>query len=482
MTTNSLQNKAINGIVWTALQRGGSLVIGFVGNIILARLLAPEDYGCIGILVIFTSLCDILIDGGLGSALIQKKKIQNIDCSTIFVSNLVISASLFILLFIFAPYISEYFHLPILKDVIRIESVTIIIRALYIIPASLASRDLKFKNNSIIAIVSSFISVSISVILAYCGLGVWSLVAKNIILQFSTCILYWTFIKWRISFKFSISSFKSLFKYGVFVALSNLSENLFANIESFIIGRKYSPTTLGFYSQAKSLGQVPIYSISMITSQVLFPTLSKLQDQKENLVRGLRKSIISITYIAFPIIILLCVLSKQVITLLYSEKWLASVPFLQIICITGLVNSLIHSNYSVLKALGSSKLFLFSQIANSSLKLLFLILGMRYGLMGLLCGHAVGSYLGCGVIMHISGRLTGYGLKKQIKDVLPALVLTFLLGILSYYIINVLTLRNILLILVITLIFTVLYILFSKIFHLYGLKVYEGIIMSKFKK
>ena len=482
MTANSLQNKAINGIVWTALQRGGSLVIGFVGNIILARLLAPEDYGCIGILVIFTSLCDILIDGGLGSALIQKKKIQNIDCSTIFVSNLVISISLFILLFIFAPCISEYFHLPILKDVIRVESITIIIRALYIIPASLANRDLKFKNNSIITIVSSFISVSVSVILAYCGLGVWSLVAKNIILQFSTCILYWIFIKWRISFKFSISSFKSLFKYGVFVALSNLSENLFANIESFIIGRKYSPTTLGFYSQAKSLGQVPIYSISMITSQVLFPTLSKLQDQKDNLVRGLRKSIISITYIAFPIIILLCVLSEQVITLLYSEKWLASVPFLQIICIIGLVNSLIHSNFSVLKALGSSKLFLLSQVANSSSKLIFLILGMRYGIMGLLYGLAIGSYIGCGIIIFISGKLTGYGLKKQIQSIGPAFLLSIALGLLSYYLIKMITISNILLILVIVLIFVVLYLLFSKIFNLEGIKIYEGLIISKFKR
>lgn len=479
MLGKSLQGKAIGGIVWAAFQRGGSLVIGFVGNIVLARLLSPEDYGCIGLLLIFTSIADILIDGGLGSALIQKKEIKVIDCSTIFVSNLIISIFLFSLLFLLSPLISDYFHIPILKDILRVESVAIILRALYIIPLSLANRNLEFKKIAIITIGANSVSVLISILLAYIGFGVWSLVAKNVILQCSLCVLFWLFEKWKISLDFSFSSFKSLFKYGFFVAFSNLIENIFANVESFIIGRRYKPTTLGYYSQAKSLGQVPIYSISMVVNQVLFPTLSKLQDQKDGFVKGIRKSIVAITFVAFPIIILFGVLSEQIIVFLYSDRWIASVPFLQIVCVTGLINSVLHSNFSVLKALGSSKMFLISQVILSSLKIIFLLFGMRYGVIAMLCGHALGTYIGCGILMHLSGRFTHYGLKEQLKDICPALLLALTVGLLSYTLIGILNLSNILIILVVSLIYMMLYLMFSRLFNLKGFTIYKNIIFSK---
>lgn len=327
MQEQSLKYKMITGIVWTAFQKGGALIIGFIGNIILARLLSPDDYGCIGLLLIFTSIADILIDGGLGVALIQKKEIKDIDCSTVFTTNLFISIGLFCLLFLLAPNISRYFDIPILRPMLRIECIVIMLQALYIIPSALLNRALSFKKLAIITISSNIISVVFAVICAYGGLGVWSLVIKNIVLQCSLCLLYWFNGNWKMNFKFSFKSFKVLFKYGSLVGLSNLVESIFANVESFVIGRCYTAKTLGYYSQAKSLGQIPIYSISMVVNQVLFPVLSKLQDQNSALVHSTRKSLIAITYIAFPLITLLCILSKPVIILLYSEKWAPAIPF-----------------------------------------------------------------------------------------------------------------------------------------------------------
>lgn len=479
MPENSLKNKAIVGMMWTALQRGGALFIGFVGNIVLARLLSPDDYGCIGLLLVFTSIADILIDGGLGSALIQKKEIKNVDCSTIFVSNLFVSIFLFGVLFFSASSISEYFGIPILKPVLQIESAAIILRALYIIPVSLANRRLNFKRITIINLLANATSVTAAIIVASQGGGVWSLVVKNMLLQGMLCCLYWVSEKWTISFKFNVASFRSLFKFGSFIALSNLAESIFANVESFIMGRYYKPTTLGYYSQAKSLGQVPIYSISMVTSQVLFPTLSKLQGQRENLVCGMRKSLISITYVAFPVITLLCILAKPIIILLYTEKWLQAVPFLQMVCVAGLINAVIHSNFSVLKAVGKSNLFLLSQVVINSLKLVLLFLGMRYGVMGMLGGHAIGSYIGCGILAYLNGRLIRYGLKEQIRDLYPAFFLSLVIGIVLYFIMGLLKLNNMLIVLLVSILYGICYLILSWFLELKGFIIYREIIKKK---
>ena len=482
MPEKSLQNKAIVGMMWTALQRGGALLIGFVGNIVLARLLSPEDYGCIGLLLVFTSIADILIDGGLGSALIQKRELKDIDCSTIFVSNLLVSVFLFVVLFLCASSISAYFDMPILKPVLQIESLAIILRALYIIPVSLANRRLNFKRITIINLLATAASVVAAIIVASKGGCVWSLVVKNMLLQGMLCCLYWLSEKWTISFKFDFVSFRSLFKFGSFIALSNLAESVFANIESFIMGRYYKPVTLGYYSQAKSLGQVPIYSISMVVNQVLFPALSKLQDQKEDLVRGMKKSLISITYVAFPVITLLCVLAKPVIVFLYTEKWLQAVPFLQMVCIAGLINSVIHSNFSLLKAVGRSNIFLYSQVIINSLKLLLLFLGMRYGVMGMLGGNVIGTYIGCGLLAYFSGRLIGYGLKEQVRDLLPAFLLALIIGVGLYFAMNLLHTDSLLTILIVAMVYGSCYLLFSWMLNLKGFVIYKEIVKKKGKR
>lgn len=479
MPEQSLKDKTIAGVVWTAFQKGGMLTIGFIGNIILARLLSPDDYGCIGLLLIFTSISDILIDGGLGAALIQKKEIKDIDCSTVFIANLFVSIFLFCLLFLFAPFISRYFGIPLLSPLLRIEIISIILRAFYIIPSALLNRRLNFRKLAIINISSNIISICTAIIAAYCGLGVWSLVIKNIFLQCSLCILYWLIGNWKVNFEFSIRAFKDLFNFGGLIALSNLIETIFSNIESFVIGRCYKPKILGYYSQAKSLGQIPIYSISMVINQVLFPILSKLQDQKDALVQGTRKSLIGITYIAFPLITLLCILSKPVILLLYTEKWVAAVPFLQLICISGFINSVWHTNVSVFKSIGASNMFLISQAVINCLKLLFMFIGMRYGVWGVIGGNVIGTYIGCGISSFLCGKAIGYGLKNQIWDLSPAFFLSITIGLVLYVAMKQVIMSHFLIIITTSLVYGLLYLVFSRIFGLEGFEIYKGIIRKK---
>ena len=479
----SLKEKTITGVIWTTFQRGGALLIGFIGNIILARLLTPDDYGCIGLLLIFTSIADVLIDGGLGSALVEKKELNIIDCSTVFTANLVFSIILFGILFICSPWISRYFGIPILEDVLRIESISIVLRASYIIPASLLNRNLKFKDITIITIVSHVLSIVLAIISACYGMGVWSLVVKNISLQLFLCVLYHFSARWTFSIAFSWSIFKSLFSFGGKIALSNIVECIFSNIESFVIGRRFSAKILGYYSQAKSLGQLPIYSMSMVANQVLFPVLSKLQEEDRAFVNGTRKSMISITYIAFPLITILCILSKPAIILLYSEKWEAAIPFLQMVCIAGFVNSVIHTNFSILKAKGKSNLLLFYQVVINMLKLLLILIGMNFGIMGILAGNIIGNYLGCIVLAYLSGKVVGYGLKQQIEDLYPSFLLSVVLGCLVFFIfVPIISMNAVLTIFVVFFIYSVAYILLSWILNFEGFRVYKEIIKNELAK
>lgn len=481
MLGKSLKASTINGIIWTTFQRGGTLFIGFVGNLFLARLLSPSDYGCIGLILIFTSIADVLIEGGFGSVIIQKKNLDKNDCSTVFVSNIVISLFLFITLFCSAPFIGDFFNNNILKSVLRIESITIILRSLYLVQASLIQKKLDFKKISILVASSQLVSVVFSVFAAYAGFGVWSLVVKDLTLQFMLCVLYWKYSAWNFSLRFNFELFKNMFGFGSKITLSNLLQSAFTNVESFILGHKFSPSTLGFYSQANSLGQVPIYSISMIANAVFFPVFSKITEEQK-LIDSFSRSLISITYIAFPVIILLAVLSEHVISLLYTSRWLPSAPFLMIICLTGLINSVVHTNFTLLKSLRKGGVYLKSNFLINGIKLCVIIIGLKWGLWGVLFGHLIGTYIGCGILCYFTGRVIDYGLIKQLKILLPHFLLAVTVGFFMYCFIQLLEWQLFYLILVAGIAYVCVYIFLSFVFRVPGFLIYKEIVVEYFKR
>ena len=428
------KSRVLKATIWSFLQRAGSLIIGFVTNMVLARLLEPEDFGCIAIIWVFVSFADILVDSGLTSALVQKKNVSEHDVSTVFSTNLLISVFLFVLIFLTAPAIGRFVGVSNLGIYLRVEAIAVLIRAFYCIQAASLSKNLKFKNLAWSSIIASSASASVSIAMAALGCGVWSLVAKNLILQFALLVMYRHASKVTYKLGFYKENFKELFGFGWAVALTTFCDTLYSNVVSFLIGKRYSVKDLGYYNQAHSLHQIPVYSISTVITQVLFPFMSKMQDDSERVLNNTKRVIMVTTFFTFPLLVFLMFFAKPVIILLYSAKWEPSAGYFQILCFGGLVNALIHINRNVLKSLGETKVIFLTQIIITAIGLGGVTWLLRYDINTLIIWIVCVSYLNWITISIFAGRKIGYSLLKQLKDVSLNIVFAVIAGLISYFI------------------------------------------------
>ena len=264
----SLKQQTISGMIWSFLQRFGSMGVSFISNIIFARLLTPDDYGCIGMLTIFIALSNTFIDGGFGSALIQKKRPTQEDYSTIFYWNVFLSIVLYAILFLCAPLIADFYNIEILSKILQVEGIILIINALGIIQNNQLRKQLKFKSIAHITLTASIVSVIVAIVMAYMGYGVWSLVAQQIVLSFVSTLLYWIHGSWRPSRTFSARSFKELFGFGSFILLSSLLNAFCNNLNGLLIGKFFNASSMGYFTQAKKLEDVFSSSIETVVGQV----------------------------------------------------------------------------------------------------------------------------------------------------------------------------------------------------------------------
>lgn len=427
-----IKNRVLIATLWSFLQRTGSLIIGFIANMVLARLLDPEDFGCIAIILVFTTFADILIDSGLNGALIQKKNVTKQDVSTVFTFNLSISITLFILFFFAAPYIERFVDIPNLTIYLRVESIALLIRAFYCIQAAFLSKNLKFKNLAKYNITSSAVSVSVAIVMAALGCGVWSLVAKNVVLQLSLCLLYRHASKVPYRLGFSKESFKELFGFGWFVAMTAFLDVLYSNLTSFLVGKRYSVKDLGYYNQAYSLQQIPVYSLSMVVTNVLFPFMSKMQDDGSRVLYNTRRVFKVSTLFVFPLMVYLIFFAKPVIVFIFSSKWEPSAVYFQILCFGGMVNALIHICRNVLKSIGETKSLFLSQIVITSIAIAGMMFFLRFELKWLVVWVSACSYINWIVIGFITGKKIGYNIFLQLKDIALNIVFSLIAGVLSY--------------------------------------------------
>ena len=358
MAKDNLKHKAASGMVWTALQKYSTMVIQFISGIILARLLTPFDYGCIGMLSIFMVLADAFVDGGFGSALIQKKNPTQEDYSTIFYWNMGMALLLYAVLFLCAPAISRFYNLPLLCDVLRVEGLVLFIHAFNIVQRNQLKKKLNFKVLSLVSITTALIALSTTIVLAYLGFGVWALVVQNLILAAIPAIVFWFFIKWRPILVFSIKSFKELFSFGFFAFLIVLINQFSLKIQGLLIGKFYSPATMGYYSKAEGTEKLASTSISKVMTEVTYPLYAEVQNDKKALSNMIRRLTMTLAYISFPMIIVLMLCAKPLFVLLYSDRWLQSVPYFQVLCFAGLAGCLQSVNTQSVMAIGKSKTIL----------------------------------------------------------------------------------------------------------------------------
>lgn len=427
-----LKQKAISGVIWSSIQKFGTMGISFVSNIILARLLTPDDYGCVGMLMIFITVANTFIDGGFGSALIQKKQPTQEDYSTIFYWNLALSFILYAILFFTSPLIAGFYNLAMLSPVLRVQGLVLILNSLSIIQLNRLRKQLKFKKISIVNLTSATISVGVTIYLAYNGWGVWALVAQQLLMSFFNTVLLWIVAGWMPSFIFSYQSFKELFSFGGFILLSNLLNTLGNNIQGILIGKFFSSHTMGLYSQARKLEEVASTSLSNVVDQVSFPVLAEVKNDKTRLINVLRKLITSIAFFSFPIMLLLIAIAKPIIVLLYSSKWIECVPYFQILCVAGIAISLQNINYYAVAAIGKSKdLFNWTLIKRIVCFALIIIGFLIYNIWGLLGGMVIGSYVMYIINAILVSNRIGYKLSKQIRDLIPILIVALLSYVLA---------------------------------------------------
>lgn len=429
-------------MVWTALQKYSTMGIQFISGIILARLLTPYDYGCIGMLSIFMVLAEAFIDGGFGSALIQKKRPTLEDYSTIFWWNLGMAVVMYAILFISAPAISRFYDIPLLCDVLRMQGLVLFIYAFNIVQRNQLKKKLNFKVLSIVTITTSIIALSVTIFMAYKGFGVWALVAQNLITAAIPAIVFWFFIKWRPIWTFSKQSFKELFSFGFYMFLTHLVERFSTQLTGLVIGKVYNPSTLGYYSKALGTERLASHTISSIMTQVTYPLYAEVQDDKRLLINMIKRLTTTISYITFPMMFILMLTAKPLFILLYSDRWIQSIPYFQVLCVAGLAACLQSVNLQTISAIGKSKTMLVWTIVKRIIGLCAMVGGLLlFGMKGLLVGVIINAWFSYFVNISLVSKHIGYKWTQQLLDILPVGVASLLAAGIAFFSIHYLHLN-----------------------------------------
>jgi len=427
--SDDLKNKTLNALLWSAADRIGLQGIQFVISIILARLLLPEEFGLIAMLAIFLGIADAFINSGFGHALIQKKEATHVDECSIFYFNVLVGFLAAALLSLAAPWVADFYNQPQLILMIYALSFNLILSALGLVQVTLLSKHLNFKVQQKVSFISAIGSGTIGVTMALTGFGVWSLVIMQLSNTLFRTSLLWLFNTWRPSWTFSFDALRSMFGFGSRIFFVGLANALFVNIYSLVIAKLFSPMALGFYTRAESLQRLPVLSIAGVINQVTFPMFSSIQDDKPRLKRALSKALNMMELIVFPMMVGLAIVAKPLVLVLLTEKWLPSVPYLQLFCVLGMLYPIQVINLSVLNAQGRSDLFLRVQVMQYILITINVLITYRWGIAAMIYGQIVISFLACYLCAYYNQKMLDCPFIEQVRDLIPSLALSGLMGL-----------------------------------------------------
>lgn len=437
MSQDNLKQKATSGIIWTAVQKYSTMTISFIAGMILARLLTPEDFGSIGMLEIFMYMAQVFIDSGFGSALIQKKNPTQTDYSTIFYFNIGMSVVLYAILFISAPYIAEFYHMPDLCLILRVQGLVLFINSLNVIQQNIIRKNLQFKKLSKITITTSFITLAVTIILAYCGWGVWALVAQNYMIALVPCIFFWLTTDWHPTLEYSWKSFRELFSFGAFMFLTHLFETFSNKISGLLIGRWFNPATMGFYSRAESTANLASLSIAGVMISTTYPLYASVQDDKERLGNIIKRITSTLAYVTYPFLFILILIAKPLFIILFSEKWTPCVPYFQMLCLAGLATCLQAVNYQSIAAIGKSRIRFYWTIVNQTVAFTLQLCGVVFwGMKGLLIGMVISCWFAYIVNISLVSKYVGYKNYQQLLTLGPILLVAGMSSLVAYFIIT----------------------------------------------
>ena len=430
MKNKTIKHKAIMGFFWTLAEKFAAQGVSFVVSIILARLLTPDDYGIVAIITIFTSIANVFVKSGLGSALIQKKDADELDFSTVFIFNVLFSVGMYILIFLAAPWIGKYYKMPNLVPVLRVSAISLIINGINNVQQAYVSKKLKFKLFFYSTLVGTILSAIVGIIMAYSGFGVWALVTQQLLNStVDTVILHFT-IGWKPTRSFSFTRLKSMYSFGWKLLVSDLTTSVYTNLQGFVIGMKYSSEQLAYNNKGLQFPQILARNIDNSIQSVTFPVLSHVQDDKERFRALMYRGCSLSFYFICPMMIGMMCIARPMVVCLLTEKWIKVVPYLQLYCMTFLLRPIEATNLQALYALGRSDITLKLDVVKKAIgiMLLFLAIILFDDPVAICVTSVIGTIVATILNMVMIERLIQYKTSQQIMSMLPTLILSSVMG------------------------------------------------------
>lgn len=433
MAQQSLKDKTVKGVAWSGIDNVVQFGVTFVVSIVLARLLSPDDYGLIGIISIFTAVCNTLINAGFTTALIRKKDATDDDYNTVFIVNIGMSILLYVVIFFSSSAIAVFFHREELTDLTRVSSLGMIIGALALVQQTRLTKQIDFKTQTKITMIASVTSGVIGIVLAFLGFGVWALVLQQLSAQGFRTMLLWFYNKWIPQLHFSSESFHDLFGFGWKMMVSGIIDTVWKELYQLVVGKIYSPATLGQYTRSKQFSKLLSSNLTSVIQRVTYPVLSQIQDDKERMVSAYRRIIKVTMFITAISMFFLGAISEPLLYCLIGPKWYEAATYLPLICITGSFYPLQAINLNMLQVQGRSDLFLGLEIIKKIIGIAPLMVCVYYGVMPMLYCSILASVINYFLNSHYSGKLIGYSSWMQIKDIAPSYGIAILVVICVYF-------------------------------------------------
>lgn len=432
MAEQSLKDKTVKGVVWSSVERFSVQGVQFLVMLVIARLLDPKDFGLIGMLAIFLAVAQSLIDSGFSQALIRKQDRTEVDNSTVFYFNIVVSAVLYLILYAIAPWVAGFYNEPQLCSLMRVLCLIIIINSFAVVQRALYTASINFKTQAKASFIAAIISGVVGVWLAYNGYGVWTLVWQQLLNAGVNTLLLWVYSNWYPRWQYSWKSFRQLFSFGSKLLVSGLIDTLFTNIYLLVIGKIFNAASLGYYTQADRFTKLPSSNITGILQRVTYPVLCSIQDDDERLREDYRRLLRLSAFIIFPMMCLLAGVAYPLVELLIGEKWRFAATLIIPLSFTMMWWPIHAINLNLLQVKGRSDLFLRLEIIKKIIGVTVLVLSIPFGLL-FMCYAGIGTSLICLIInTYYTGKLIQVGFLMQMKDLMGTLVLSLIVFVIVY--------------------------------------------------
>ena len=475
---DSLKNKTVKGIVWSSVERFSVQGIQFLVMIVMARLLTPKDYGLVGMVAIFIAVAQSLVDSGFSQALIRKQNRTETDNSTVFYFNIVVGILLYLVLFAIAPLVADFYDSPELTALMRVICLSVVFNSFVVVQRALLTVNIDFKTQAKASLTAAVVSGVIGIGMAYSGFSYWSIVAQQLVNLGLNTLLLWIFTRWRPRWIYSWGSFRELFTFGSKLMVSGLLDVVYRNMYLLVIGKVFTASSLGYYTRANQFAEFPSSNLTGIMQRVTYPVLCQIQDDDERLAQIYRRFLRLSAFLIFPLLVGLSAVAEPFVLLLLKEQWLFAATLLQIICFAMMWYPIHAINLNLLQVKGRSDLFLRLEIIKKAIAVLILCVTIPMGLIAMCVGQILSSLIALIINTNYTGKLIQVGFLRQMRDLLPTLLLSLSMWGVVYGITSCLS--GIILQLIVGIVAgMVYYIALSALFHFPELKELYSIIRRK---